>query len=110
MSRAINERELGNRLRELRLQAGFTQERLAEALDMSFQQIQKYERGVTKINLSRLQQIAEALHVPITAFFNDTPAIAYHLSDEELRFLNALRRIQDSQLRASVLYLLEKAR
>lgn len=52
---------------------GMSQEKLGEALDLTFQQVQKYEKGTNRISASRLQQIANILAVPVTFFFEGAP-------------------------------------
>lgn len=61
---------VGARTRELRIRAGMTQTALAKALGVSFQQVQKYERGFNRMGASRLIQVAQALNVPVTALFD----------------------------------------
>jgi len=60
---------IGNKLRQLRIERNLTQEQLATCLNMSFQQIQKYERGVNAPNAALLFHIASLFEVPITYFF-----------------------------------------
>src|SRR5210317_913020 len=62
---------VGNRVRQRRTLLGLSQERLASALDLTFQQVQKYERGANRIGAGRLYQLAKALDVPVTFFFED---------------------------------------
>jgi len=62
---------VGNRVRQRRTLLGLSQERLATALDLTFQQVQKYERGANRIGAGRLYQLARALDVPVTYFFED---------------------------------------
>ncbi len=62
---------VGGRLRKRRILLGFSQTRLGESLDLSFQQIQKYERGIDRISVGRLVHLAEVLDVPITYFFEE---------------------------------------
>ncbi len=65
---------VGRRVRMARLSAGFSQERLAKALQVSFQQVQKYEKGTNRIGASRLQQISQILQVPVSFFFDGAPS------------------------------------
>jgi transcriptional regulator with XRE-family HTH domain len=60
---------LGRRLKSLRIRRGLSQTALGEMLHVSFQQIQKYERGTNRIRVSQLRQFAEALAVPTTELF-----------------------------------------
>lgn len=82
--------------------AGLTQERLAEKLGITFQQVQKYERGATRVNLARLQQLACILDVPVSAFFEESSLTVYRLSVEELKLLKAFKLVPES-LRGSVM-------
>ena len=63
--------ELGRRLRLRRVEQKMSQSELADMLGVSFQQVQRYEKGVNRVGASRLQQIATALDVPVTFFFDD---------------------------------------
>jgi transcriptional regulator with XRE-family HTH domain len=62
---------VGARLRQRRMLLGISQEQLAEMLGLTFQQVQKYERGTNRVSASRLFQLARALDTPITWFFED---------------------------------------
>ncbi|MDI3309119.1 MAG: helix-turn-helix transcriptional regulator [Acetobacteraceae bacterium] len=64
---------VGSRVRLRRTLLGMSQEKLGEALGLTFQQIQKYERGVNRIGASRLFDLARVLDVPIGFFFDDMP-------------------------------------
>lgn len=67
------DRHVGNRLFMRRVEQGFSQERLAEALGISFQQVQKYERGINRISASRLYDICRILQVDLNFFFEGVP-------------------------------------
>ncbi len=67
---------VGGRLRERRLLLGLSQTRLGEPVGLSFQQIQKYERGMDRISVGRLVRMAKVLDVPITFFFDDLDALS----------------------------------
>ncbi|MDX1710903.1 MAG: helix-turn-helix domain-containing protein [Rhodovibrionaceae bacterium] len=73
---------VGRRIRALRLQQGMSQERMAEALGVTFQQIQKYERGSNRIGASRLFDVAQALDVPVSHFYAGFDETALEPSDE----------------------------
>ena len=62
---------VGSRVRQRRTMLGMSQEKLGEALGLTFQQVQKYERGANRIGASRLHHIAEVLDVPISYFFEE---------------------------------------
>jgi transcriptional regulator with XRE-family HTH domain len=64
---------VGSRVRLRRTLLGMSQEKLGEALGLTFQQVQKYERGVNRIGSSRLYQLSQILDVPVSFFFDDLP-------------------------------------
>ena len=82
---------VGKRLRVRRSLLGISQEKLATMVDITFQQIQKYERGINRISASRLHQFSRILDVPVQYFFenieesgqNATSGLTYGLSDNE---------------------------
>ncbi|WP_296713569.1 helix-turn-helix transcriptional regulator [Rhodoblastus sp.] len=67
------DRHVGARVRMRRMLIGMSQEKLGEALGLTFQQIQKYEKGANRISASRLQQISDALSTPLAYFFKGAP-------------------------------------
>lgn len=68
------DKHVGARLRMRRMLIGMSQEKLGEALSITFQQIQKYEKGANRIGASRLQELARILNVPPAFFFEDAPS------------------------------------
>lgn len=72
---------VGGRVRVRRRLINMTQETLADMIDVTFQQVQKYERGSNRISASKLFGIAEALEVPISYFFDGLDATAGHGED-----------------------------
>ncbi|MBM3546710.1 MAG: helix-turn-helix transcriptional regulator [Alphaproteobacteria bacterium] len=67
---------VGQRVRLRRTLLGWSQERLAQALGLNFQQVQKYERGANRIGASRLFDLSRVLDVPVSFFFDDMPGEA----------------------------------
>jgi transcriptional regulator with XRE-family HTH domain len=65
---------VGSRVRLRRTMLGMSQEKLGESLGITFQQIQKYEKGANRIGASRLQEIANVLNTPVSFFFDDAPS------------------------------------
>ena len=65
----LRDAEVGRRVRSRRLECRLSQTELAERIGVTFQQVQKYEKGVNRIGAGRLQRISEALEVPISFFF-----------------------------------------
>jgi transcriptional regulator with XRE-family HTH domain len=68
------DKHVGSRVRMRRMMLGMSQEKLGDALGLTFQQVQKYEKGTNRIGASRLQQIAHILQVPVSFFFEGAPA------------------------------------
>ncbi|MGF1563604.1 MAG: helix-turn-helix domain-containing protein [Geminicoccaceae bacterium] len=68
------ERAIGAKLRSRRVELGMTQEQLARQLSVTYQQVQKHERGATRISLHRLMELARALDVELDYFLEDTVA------------------------------------
>jgi transcriptional regulator with XRE-family HTH domain len=108
-----------------RIMLGMSQEKLGEALDLTFQQVQKYEKGTNRIGASRLQQISDILQVPVSFLFEGgptanpgvegssaAPSPAY-VSDflatsEGLALTRAFTRIRDAKLRRSIVDMVEQ--
>jgi len=83
---------VGSRIRMRRLLLGMNQETLANALGLTFQQVQKYEGGANRVSASRLSAMAEILGVPISYFFGDLRADEAEVSDEEKDWRERLQR------------------
>jgi transcriptional regulator with XRE-family HTH domain len=106
---------VGNRIRMRRLLLGMNQETLANALGLTFQQVQKYEGGANRVSASRLSAMAEILGVPISYFFGDLRPDDAEISPEDQRWRDHLQRpetiefirlyyaIPDAQIRHSFL-------
>ena len=73
---------LGGRIRRFRKARGLSQERLAEAVGVTFQQVQKYERGANRVSFSRLALIAEALETPLSELIAGLGATQHDVADE----------------------------
>jgi transcriptional regulator with XRE-family HTH domain len=65
---------VGNRIRMRRMLVGMSQEKLGERLGLTFQQVQKYEKGTNRVSASRLFHVAQVLGVPVQYFYEDLPA------------------------------------
>lgn len=111
---------VGGRIRLRRNMLGMSQERLGENLGITFQQIQKYEKGTNRVGASRLQAIAQILGVPVAFFFEDAPGrdlgsgLAEDGSDyvadipntaEGIQLNRAFVRISDAKVRRRILEL-----
>jgi transcriptional regulator with XRE-family HTH domain len=87
--RAANaiDRKIGQRVRTRRLEIGMSQERLAELLGVTFQQVQKYEKGVNRIAASRLYDIAASLDMPAARFFENLSGGRVGVAEDRQEFV-----------------------
>ena len=76
-------RHLGSKLRMRRLALGLTQTKVAQAINVTFQQIQKYEKGTNGISSLRIMQLGKILNVPVVYFFEDYPE--YSESEKQIK-------------------------
>jgi transcriptional regulator with XRE-family HTH domain len=72
------DKHVGSRVRMRRMMLNMSQEKLGDALDLTFQQVQKYEKGTNRIGASRLQAISNILQVPVSFFFEGAPHMPGH--------------------------------
>jgi len=104
---------VGARLRILRRAHGLSQTELAGRVDLTFQQIQKYERGANRISASKLWRMAKVLDVPVSRFFGDTEQdtseedLGYLAHADAPKLLLAWSRIPTVEQRRAVLKLME---
>jgi transcriptional regulator with XRE-family HTH domain len=121
------DKHVGNRVRMRRLMLDMSLGELADALGLTFQQVQKYEKSTNRISASRLQQISSILRAPIPFFFEGVPRAArIPVNDEEvsaespqyindflattdgLNLVKAFSRIQNRKLRSAIVQLVEQ--
>jgi transcriptional regulator with XRE-family HTH domain len=112
--------QVGSRVRLRRMLIGMSQERLGEMLGLTFQQVQKYEKGVNRVGAGRLFDVARILGVPIDYFYESVssplagsrgnlageaspPAMEFVASAEGLQLSLAFMRIKDARVRKRVL-------
>lgn len=79
------DKHVGSRVRMRRMMLGMSQEKLGDALALTFQQVQKYEKGTNRIGASRLQQISQILQVPVAFFFEGAPQLSEGVVTEALQ-------------------------
>jgi transcriptional regulator with XRE-family HTH domain len=119
------DKHVGSRVRMRRMMLSMSQEKLGDALGLTFQQVQKYEKGTNRIGASRLQQISHILQVPVSFFFEGAPPIAgqsdgmgeapspAYVSDflatsDGLALTRAFMRIGSAKLRRRIVDLVEQ--
>lgn len=111
--------QVGNRVRIRRMLIGMSQEKLGDLLGLTFQQVQKYEKGVNRIGAGRLYEISRILGVPIDFFYEGVspesgvaesgtaPVMEFVSSGEGLQLSLAFMKIKDSKVRKRVLDLVK---
>ena len=121
------DKHVGSRVRMRRMMLSMSQEKLGDALGLTFQQVQKYEKGTNRIGASRLQQISQILQVPVSFFFEGAPAAVTiggqdglseapspaYVSDflatpDGLALTKSFMKITDSKLRRRIVDLVEQ--
>ena len=112
--------QVGNRVRIRRMLIGMSQERLGDLLGLTFQQVQKYEKGVNRIGAGRLYEVSRILNVPIDFFYQGVasepgapaaeaapPVLEFVSSGEGLQLSLAFMKIKDAKVRKRVLDLVK---
>jgi transcriptional regulator with XRE-family HTH domain len=116
------DKHVGSRIRMRRLMLRMTQGKLGDALGLTFQQVQKYEKGTNRVGASRLQHIGQILQVPPEFFFEDAPGqhkaggkappasyVSEFLSTSDgLALVRAFTQLSNTKLRRSVVALVEE--
>jgi transcriptional regulator with XRE-family HTH domain len=119
------DKHVGSRVRMRRLMMSLSQEKLGDALGLTFQQVQKYEKGTNRIGASRLQQMSGILQVPVAFFFEGAPRLAsdaksfsgapspafvsdFLATSEGLALMKAFLDIKSAKLRRSIVHLVEQ--
>jgi transcriptional regulator with XRE-family HTH domain len=119
------DKHVGSRVRMRRMMLSMSQEKLGDALGLTFQQVQKYEKGTNRIGASRLQQISNILSVPISFFFEGAPNPGGHSSgmaeapspayvsdflatSDGLALTKSFMRIKSAKLRRRIVDLVEQ--
>jgi transcriptional regulator with XRE-family HTH domain len=114
---------VGSKIRARRLELGMSQDKLAGGLGLTFQQIQKYEKGVNRVGASRLQELSGLLEVPVSFFFNGASPLPNRKKAAEApstdfvtEFINsadghalikAFLRIRSPSVRRSIVHMVE---
>lgn len=111
----MDKKYIGAIIRLTRKTAGLSQMELAERVGISYQQIQKYEKGVSEISVARLSQIADALNTPLGSFIaNDEKTMVSEsisrygaVRDDEIEFLRLFRKIKNTKLKNGLLVMIK---
>jgi transcriptional regulator with XRE-family HTH domain len=119
------DRHIGSRVRMRRKMLAMSQSELADALGITYQQVQKNERGINRIGVSRLQHISNILQVPVAFFFEGGPNVSaprgFHgsaisiaqiddfvASSEGLRLIGTFMRVHNANLRRKIVMLVQE--
>jgi transcriptional regulator with XRE-family HTH domain len=110
---------VGSRVRMRRMMLGMSQEKLGDVLGLTFQQVQKYEKGTNRISASKLHHISQILQVPVPFFFEGAPGgvdgraespsyvTEFLATSDGLALVKAFMRIEDAKLRRLIVHLTE---
>jgi transcriptional regulator with XRE-family HTH domain len=119
------DKHVGSRIRMRRLMLGMSQEKLGNGLGLTFQQVQKYEKGTNRIGAGRLQHISQLLQVPLPFFFEGAPHLPgepsgigpapspayvfnFLATTDGLALTNAFMQIKQANLRRRIVHLVEE--
>ncbi len=119
------DKHVGSRVRMRRLMLDMSQEKLGNELGITFQQVQKYEKGTNRISASRLQAMSHILQVPVPFFFEGAPRVAGHVgkgaaapspayvseflaTSNGMKLVRAFAQIGDAKLKRSIVLLVEE--
>jgi transcriptional regulator with XRE-family HTH domain len=116
------DKHVGSRVRMRRMMLSMSQEKLGDALGLTFQQVQKYEKGTNRISASRLQHIAHILQIPVPFFFEGAPGApagtgqgpspdyvtAFLATSDGLALTKAFMLIKTANLRRSIVGMIEE--
>ena len=112
--------EIGRKIRALRLERGLSQSGLADGIDLTFQQVQKYEKGVNRVSAGRLARIADMLHTPVMFFYGGMGAkpkkdprnssLAFVQTKGAMRLLRAYAEIGSRTTKYALVVLAESLR
>ena len=116
------DKHVGSRVRMRRLMLSMSQEKLADGIGLTFQQVQKYEKGTNRMGSSRLQQIANVMQVPVTFFFEGAPGQSkmdgkapspayvtdFITTHDGLMLTKAFVQIKNAKLRRSIVNVVEE--
>jgi transcriptional regulator with XRE-family HTH domain len=109
------DREMGRRLRLMRIERGLSQTNLGDRVGITFQQIQKYENGSNRISAARLKEFAEILSAPLSYFFQmpklatetEAKVFEYLHTENALRLVKAYSKIKTPAVRSAFVQLAE---
>jgi len=118
------DKHVGSRVRMRRMMVGMSQEKLGDSIGLTFQQVQKYEKGTNRIGASRLQQISIVLQVPVSFFFEGAPSTDKHggfaeggspeyvqatlSTSDGLALVKAFSQVKNPKLRRRIVDLIEE--
>lgn len=117
MYRIKDRKFIGMKIKERRRELGLSQEKLAEAVGITYQQLQRYENGTSYVNTDRLQALSNVLNVLITYFFEEPGEGKIkimergytYVSPEEREFVEYLRKIDNAEYKKSISIFLQLA-
>lgn len=107
--RIITSREIGERIKKRRSELGISQEKMGDALGVTYQQVQRYENGTNRLNVENIQLIADILSLPVSHFFASDKILLVaeetmpYLPADESRLLKYFRKIENNSYKKLVM-------
>lgn len=112
----VTSKEIGTKIKKRRIELGITQEQLAETLDVTYQQVQRYENGSNRLNVENIQLIADILSLPVSHFFESDEKVMIvreeaspYLPAQESKLMRYFRKIGNNRSRSLVIQVAQLA-
>ncbi len=112
----VTSKEIGTKIKKRRIKLGITQEQLAETLDVTYQQVQRYENGSNRLNVENIQLIADILSLPVSHFFESDEKVMIvreeaspYLPAQESKLTRYFRKIGSNRSRSLVIQVAQLA-
>ena len=105
----VTSKEIGARIKKRRSELGISQEELAEALDVTYQQVQRYENGTNKLNVENIQLIAQSLLMCVSDLLEPGEKAKPQLPAQEIKLMRYFRKIRGNKSRALVIQVAQLA-
>ncbi len=112
----VTSKEIGAKIKKRRIELGISQEQLAETLDVTYQQVQRYENGTNRLNVENIQLIADILSLPVSYFFESDEKVMIvgeeaspYLLAQESKLMRYFRKIGSNRSRSLVIQVAQLA-
>jgi len=114
--KTVTSKEIGAKIKKRRIELGISQEQLAETLDVTYQQVQRYENGTNRLNVENIQLIADILSLPVSYFFESDEKVMIvreeaspYLPAQESKLMRYFRKLGGNRSRSLVIQVAQLA-